>query len=226
MRKTINENPLVQVVIIGVLVVIVGFLFMTRLSGGKKPGSEDPAAATATEGTVAPITADPGAAPADATATDPAAAPDAAVTDPAAAGTAAPAPAPAPVGETGFVAGPGLPEKVVSAYDAGKTVVLLVVRQNGIDDRKVVAALALVGGENNTALFVTRAKGIAKYSRITQGVEVERVPAIVVIRPKKYADGGLPEASVSYGYRGPQSIAQAVRDANYGGRSDLPYYPE
>ena len=79
MRKTINENPLVQVVIIGVLVVVVGFLFMTRLSGGKKPGSEDPAAATATEGTVAPITADParGAAPADATATDPAAAPDA-----------------------------------------------------------------------------------------------------------------------------------------------------
>ena len=115
---------------------------------------------------------------------------------------------------------------VVCANPAAKPVVRRRSREIENAAGEVDAALALVGGENNTALFVTRAKGIAKYSRITQGVEVERVPAIVVIRPKKYADGGLPEASVSYGYRGPQSIAQAVRDANYGGRSDLPYYPE
>ena len=79
---------------------------------------------------------------------------------------------------------------------------------------------------SDVALFIVSARGIARYSRITQGVDVERVPALIVIRPKKLADGGLPEASVSYGYRGPESIKQAVRDANYDGRRDLPSYPE
>ncbi len=203
MRRALNENPVAQVVFIGILVIVVGFLFVTRIAAG-----EEEAAAPAETASAAP--------------TLPAST---------AAATAAPVPsgAPAvPVGPSqGFVAGPGLPADVVRAYRAGKTVVLLIVRERGIDDRKVEAALesARRSGGAEVALFVTRAKAIARYSRITQGVEVERVPAMVVISPKRLTEGELPEASVSYGYRGAASIAQAVRDANYAGRDDLPYFP-
>jgi hypothetical protein len=30
---------------------------------------------------------------------------------------------------------------------------------------------------------------------------------------------------VSYGFRGPQSVLQAVKDAQYKGKTNLPYYP-
>ncbi len=123
-----------------------------------------------------------------------------------------------------FAAGPGLPNDVVDAYDAGDTVVVLIV-SDGIDDRKVEQAVRSQEGNGNVALFVSKAKEIADYSRITEGVDVDRVPALVVIHPKSLSDGPLPEATVSYGYRGPQSIAQAVRDANYKGRDDIPLLP-
>ena len=70
------------------------------------------------------------------------------------------------------------------------------------------------------------AKRIARYSRIASGVDVNRVPALVVISPKKLNDGGLPKATVSYGFRGPGSVVQAVKDAEYKGKTNLPYYPE
>jgi hypothetical protein len=74
-------------------------------------------------------------------------------------------------------------------------------------------------------LFVLPAKNISKYSRIVSGVDVDRVPALVVISPKRLTHGGLPSASVSYGFRGPKSVVQAVEDAEYTGKTNLPYYP-
>ncbi len=81
-------------------------------------------------------------------------------------------------------------------------------------------------GRSDLAVFTTRASGIVDYSRITQGAEVSRVPALIVIRPKKFTDGPLPTATVSYGFRSAASVNQAVEDALYKGRSDLPYYPK
>jgi len=208
MRKAINENPVVQVVLIGVLVVIVGFLFVTRLSGqgGSEAETPPPTDSAATlPATGAPATDAP------------------ATTAPA---TGAPAPATETALSSDFAASPGLPADVVDAYEGGKVVVLLVVRGDGIDDRKVEAAVRREAGAGESVLFVAKADKIGKYARITQGVDVDRVPAMVVIRPKRLSEGPLPEATVSYGYRGPQSVAQAVRDALYKGPDDIPYYPE
>jgi hypothetical protein len=46
----------------------------------------------------------------------------------------------------------------------------------------------------------------------------------VVVRPRTKA-GSVPEAQVSYGFRNSQSVVQAVHDALYNGRDDLPYSP-
>jgi hypothetical protein len=50
------------------------------------------------------------------------------------------------------------------------------------------------------------------------------VPALVVVRPRG-SGGDAPQATVSYGFRDAQSVAQAVRDALYTGRDDRPYHP-
>ncbi len=73
-------------------------------------------------------------------------------------------------------------------------------------------------------MFVTNAGHIARYSRITQGVDVNRVPALIVLRPR-HLTRGVPKASVSYGFRGPESVDQAVRTPSTRARSNLPYYP-
>jgi hypothetical protein len=199
-RKAINENQLVQVGLIGLLAVIVGFLLLTRVMN-KSSGGEAPPAET-TPAAVTPEAATP--APAEATPPDPAFGADA----------------------TGaFEAGPGLPSSIVDAYDAGKTVALLVVRTKGIDDRALRLTSIALATRPEVKLFVVPAKHIARYSRIASGVDVERVPALVVISPKKLAKGGLPNASVSYGFRGPASVVQAVKDAEYKGKTNLPYYP-
>jgi hypothetical protein len=219
MRKALNDNPVVQIGALAALALLVGFLLITRMS---HKGSESATATTATDSSVASTA--PTASPSDTSSTaTSSAAPDA---------TAAPAPtvpsasagAVAPTG--GFVAGPGLPASVVHAYRANEVVVLLVVRRNGIDDEAVKAGAEAIGGPSKVALFVTNAGHIARYSRIAAGVSVDRVPALIVLRPRKLTDGGIPEATVSYGFRGVESVAQAVRDATYKGPTDLPYYPK
>jgi hypothetical protein len=210
-RQALNNNPLVQIGLIALLGIGVAFLLMTRvLNQGDNQNQE----------------ATPGAAP-------PAAAvPAAPATAPAPADDAAPAPAdPAapPAGEapaSTFTAGPGLPEKVVDAYDDGGTVVLLLTRKGGIDDsgmRKIVDFTAR-RTKGDVTVFQSLAREIAKYSRITQGVDVDRVPAMIVLSPKKVS-GEVPVASVSYGFRGPESVQQAIDDAAYEGK-ELPYFPE
>lgn len=215
MRKALNENPLVQAAAIGVLALVVGFLLITRMSGGPDAAADPVATTDPATGAVAdPAAAVP--APADAVPTGPASVADAVPADPTM----------APAGASAFKPGPGLPKEVVEAYDDGKVIVLLVIRNSGIDDRRVETMVESLRGRSDLGIFTTRADKIANYSRITQGVEVTRVPALVVIQPKKLSVGPLPSASVSYGFRSVASVKQAIADALYAGHSNLPYYPK
>lgn len=213
MREKLNENPAVQAVFIGLLVLVVGYMMYSRVINRPTP---EPAPAT-------PTSAETGAATAAVApeATDPAA-----TIDPTAA--VAPVPgAPAISGSAeGFKPGPGLPKDVVSAYDADRVVVLLIVRGPGIDDQIVERASESLRSRDDVALFVVKAADIARYSRITRGVDVNRTPALVVLRPKRLTQGPLPTATVTYGAQSAATVDQQVRDALYTGRNDLPTHPE
>ena len=45
------------------------------------------------------------------------------------------------------------------------------------------------------------------------GVDVDRIPALVVLQPKRLTEGPTPTRRVSYGFRGPGSVEQAVEDS-------------
>jgi hypothetical protein len=210
MRKALNDNPTMQIAVIGVLVVCVGaFMMMNMKKGsGSSTGSTGAPAASAS---AAPVTA--------------AAVPVPGTSASAVGSTVAPPPVTSgTVPPEALVPGPGLPRPVVAAWKGGNTVVLLVVRGSGIDDRLVRGSVESLSGEPNVSVFVTRAEGVARYSRITQGVGVNRVPALVVVRPRRNGSA-VPEAQVSYGFRNSQSVVQAVHDALYTGHDNLPYYP-
>jgi hypothetical protein len=123
-----------------------------------------------------------------------------------------------------LVPGPGLPRPVIDAWRNGQAVVLLVVRNHGIDDSLVSRSVRGLSGDSNLSVFVVHANKIARYSRITQGVGVSQVPALLVIRPKRVT-GSVPEAQVTYGFRDSQTVVQYVHDALYSGKDDLPYSP-
>ncbi len=118
---------------------------------------------------------------------------------------------------------PPMPAPVASAYDSGKTVVLLVVHNGGIDDRLVKGAAGSLAAHPEVALFVVPARKIARYAAITLGVDVQQVPALLVMRPRRLS-GGVPQASVDYGFQTPQSVVQAVVDAGYKG-PEATYHP-
>lgn len=227
MRKALNDNPMVQISVLGVGLILVGFLLFTQMSGGKEKTEVPPNApigstAADTSGTTA------GAVPAG---TEPGAvsgAVDPATTPPIGGDTGSSTPPVVPSGSVDPQAmlkpGPGLPAEVSSAWKRGDAIALLVVRASGIDDRLVRDSARGISGMSNVAFFDTPAEKVAKYSRITQAVGLNRVPALIVIRPKGVA-GAPPQAQVSYGFRNAQSVVQAVRDALYTGKDDVPYYP-
>jgi hypothetical protein len=207
-RKALNENPIVQVVMLGILGIVVAFLFMTRVMGQDESSSSTSSSATTTP------------APTSASATP-------AATDPAATAPATPAPseaAPPSVGALGFEPGVGLPESVVRAHESGDVVALLVVNRKAPEDRRLEAEVNQLRGRSDTSVFVLDAKDVTRYSRIAEGVDLDRVPALVVVEPKSQVQGDLPGATISYGFRGPESVEQAVRDILYDGR-ELPYHP-
>jgi hypothetical protein len=208
MRRALNENPMFQVIFIAVLALIAGFLLLTRVMGGSSSTAETESATT-TPGATAMATD-----PAAAAATDPAAA--AVPADPAAAapadGTASGIPASA------FAPGPGLPAPVVKAYADGQTVALVVTKHRGIDDAKMREATDTLHGRVDTAVFETNAHHVADYSRIASGVNLDRVPALIVLTPRDVSGDAAPTATVSYGYRSVQSTVQALDDAEYDGK--------
>lgn len=224
MRRLANESPVVRIILIGGLLLVFVFLLYSRVLNREEETAAPPSDSAATASPAAGASTGP-----SETATPAPGAPETAPSEAPPSGAAPAVPAPVepqtakpPTGA--FVPGRGLPKDVVIAYARGKAVVLLVMKPKGIEDKRVRAAVERLRGRGDVAVFVTRPKHIARYSQITQGVDVSRVPALVVLRPRGRS-GAVPEATVSYGFRGAKSVAQALRDARYKG-GKVPFYPE
>ncbi len=196
MREQLNSNPLVQLAVVGVLLVGVALFFMSSSGGGEEEESAGATEATVSVEATAPATE-------------------------AAVGESLPS-APSAVSPPAAVSHP-LPRPVLDAWEANQTLVLLFVRDGGIDDRLVKNATSGLDGLSEANVFVVPAAKISRYAAITEGVGVDRVPALVVVRPKSLKKT-VPTASVSYGFQSPQSVAQAVIDAGYKGKT-LDYHP-
>jgi nitrogen regulatory protein PII len=194
MRDAINNNPVAQIGLVAVLLIVAGFFVMSSMGGGGEEAEEAPVTAeVTTEPAVAPTT------------------------------TGAPIAAPAGRGAPKVPPRP-LPPRIVSAFNANRTVVLMIAKKGAVDDAVATAAtLAGTAGMGDVSLFVVPVEEIARYTAITQGVEVNQVPALVVVRPKGL-DHGIVSASVAYGYQSPESVRQAIADARYEGRT-LSYHP-
>jgi hypothetical protein len=199
MREQLNSNPLVQMGVIAVLL-IGGVLFFLSMGGGGEEEAGESLSSSAPAGE--------GAAPSPVES----------------------APVEGTVATEGAVIPPGanlatrpLPRPVVSAWKADQTVALLFVHDGGIDDRLVKQASARLDGMAGVATFVVPADKIADYASITEGVGVDRVPALVVLGPKRL-DQAEPTASVNYGFQDGHSVEQAVIDAGYEGPT-LEYHP-
>lgn len=212
MREALNSNPLAQAAVIGVLLLATGFFVLSTMGGGE----EEPEGG-ATEATVSVVGTE---ASGTATGATPGEAVEGAVE--AAEAAAVPTSVP-PLPPSAVASAPPLPRAVTDAFEAGRTLVLLFVREGGIDDRMVAGAVEGLDSVPDVASFVVPAKQIARYAAIAQGVAVERVPALVVVSPKRL-DKDVPTASVHYGYQSPESVRQSVIDAGYKGRT-LPYHP-
>ncbi len=78
---------------------------------------------------------------------------------------------------------------------------------------------------SGVAFFKTPASDIKTYARVAEGVDLDRAPALVVLRTKPLTKGSIPEATVSYGFKSVESMVQELRDTNYKGPTDLPTYP-
>lgn len=209
MRDKINSDPKFQVGIVVVLIAIAAFMFLKP--GGGEESEEAPTEATvAIAGTEASGTAT-GATPGEAVEGAVEGALEAAGAEASAAAIA------------GTIPAPPMPAPVAHAYDADKTVVLLVVHDGGIDDRLVTEAVKGLSAYPEVASFIVPAKQIFRYAAITLGADVQQVPALVVMKPRRLS-GGVPQASVDYGFQTPQSVVQAVVDAGYKG-PEATYHP-
>jgi hypothetical protein len=193
MRGKLNDNPTAQVAIVAVLLVAAAVFLLGKMGGSEEEEGGESAAGAAA---VAAASAE------------------------LEAGTQ-PAPLPAPGSGPG--APPAPPQPVVSAFNSGETVVLLFVRDGGIDDRLVTQAVGRLNPINGVATFVVPSHQLARYVSIAQGVNLSRVPALVVLRPKRL-DNGPDTASVQYGFQSSESIVQAVVDARYHSGT-LAYHP-
>ncbi len=223
MRKALNDNPMVQIGVLIACGVIFAIILFTMVLKKDEP-------ATDAASTLAPTTAT--------TATTPAPVAAAPTTDPAAAAPTTGTPAPTesvpgapststvPPGGTpadGLLPSKGLPEDVLVAFAKNETIALLVIDKKNQTDKQVQRYTELLRSRNDVAVFIVDVRDIAKYARITAGVSVSRTPALVVVRPRKLT-GSVPTATVSYGFRGPRSVNQAIDDAVYKGKQ-LQAYP-
>jgi hypothetical protein len=211
MRDALNSNPLVQAAVVGVLLIGAAFFFISSSGGG---GSEASSSGGETEATVS-------VAGTTATGTATGSTPGEAVEGAVASAEQSVSSALPAVGGAGVQTPP--PRPVLRAYMGNKTVVLLFVRNGGIDDDLTKLAARGVAGLGDAALFVVPARQISRYAAIAEGVGVNRVPALVVVTPK-HLHKGQPTASVSYGFQSSASIRQAVIDAGYKGPT-VEYHP-
>jgi hypothetical protein len=196
MREQLNNNPLVQMGAIAALLLAAAIFLLTSMGGGGEEEGESGSSSITTTAPGEGAAPSPGDAP-----------PPEAVT-----GAGAPALATQPP-----------PRPVMDAWNANQPVVLLSVHDGGIDDDLVKLASSSLSGMAGVSTFTVPASQIARYASITQGVGVDRVPALVVLGPKKL-NQAVPTASVSYGFQDSESIEQAVIDAGYKGPT-LEYHP-
>jgi hypothetical protein len=193
MREQLNSNPLVQVAVIAVLLIGSAVFLLSSMGGG---GGEESGSSL---NSAAPSGEGPAPSPVEGAPVEGAAA--------------------AP---TNLATRP-LPRRVTKAWEGDRIVALLFVHDGGIDDRLVRQASSQLGGMSGVTSFVVPAQQIADYAAITEGVGVDRVPALVVLRPKRL-DESIPSASVTYGFQNGASVEQAVIDAGYEGPT-LQYHP-
>jgi hypothetical protein len=208
MRDKLNSSPIAQVGLVVILLLGAGYFLLGGMGGGEEEEAASTEATVTVAGTSATGTAT-GATPGEAVE----GAVEAATSELSAA-SEVPASVPAPP----------LPPPVTAAYSAGKTVVLLVVHDGGIDDRLVAKATTDLRSMSEVALFVVPAGQVSRYAAITLGVDLNRVPALVVMRTRDLSEG-VPQASVSYGFQTAQSVVLAVEDASYDGPT-VSYHPE
>lgn len=194
MREKLNENPIAQVALVGVLLVVAAVFLLGKMGGGSEEAEESGSAAA-----------------------------DAAVAAVASELEVGQQPLRLPAPGSGPGAPPAPPRAVTDSFDAGRTVAILFVRDGGIDDRLVTEAVHRLDSSGGVATFVVPTHQLVRYVSIAQGVDLSRVPALVVIRPK-HLNHGYDPASVHYGFQSAQSIVQAVVDARYHGGT-LPYHP-
>jgi len=198
MREQLNNNPLVQMGAVAALLLVAAIFLLTSMGGGGEEEGESGAESGSIEA-------------------------------PAPGESAAPSPGEAPPPEATSAAGmptlatQPLPQPVMDAWNANQSVVLLIVHDGGIDDDLVKLASSRLEGMPGVSTFTVPAGQIARYAAITQGVGVDRVPALVVLGPRKL-NQAVPTASVSYGFQDGDSIEQAVIDAGYKGPT-LEYHP-
>lgn len=207
MRNAINNNPKVQLGVLAALVLVAAVILLPSMMGGKSSSSSSTTAGAA-----------------GAPAATPQGSVDLTTQPPVGAASTGVVPQATSVDPSALIPGPGLPRPVINAWKDGKAVVLLIVRNHGIDDRLVSRSVRGLSGDSNLEIFVVHANRIARYSRITQGVGVSQVPALLIVRPKRVS-GSVPEAQVAYGFRDSQTVVQYVHDALYSGKDDLPYSP-
>ena len=209
MRKAINNNPIVQIGLLGALGILVAVVFMSNMGGEPPPPADEEATATERRCRRSCRSSRAGQRPATPT--------------PTSTPTPEAAPSSVPLATTGFESSKGLPADVVKAYESGDVVVLLVMEKNGYEDKVLLRDVESLESRGDTSVFVAESKDVSKYSRIAEGVSLDRVPAIIVLHPPKGKlpngeSSPMPLASVSYGYRGEESVTQAVNDALYDGK--------
>lgn len=210
MREKLNSDPRYQVGAIAILLILGVFFFISKSGGGEEAEEGETVATVSVAGTSATGTAT-GATAGEAVE----GAVEGAVASATGASASAGLPSPAEA--------PPLPAPVTAAYKGGATVVLLVVHDGSIDDDLVRRSLPRLSSMGGVQTFVVPASQVARYGAITLGVDVSRVPALIVLTPKNLAQGTA-EASVSYGYLSPAAMEQTVLDARYDGPSSN-YHP-
>jgi len=131
MREKLNDNPLAQAALVGVLLIAAAVFLLGGMGGGgaEEEGGEEGGGAISV---AAPVEAG--------------------------------SPTDLPPPGTGVGAPPPLPSAVTSAYEAGDTVVLLFVRDGGIDDRRVHGAVDSASSLPGVVTFVVPASRIADFT--------------------------------------------------------------
>jgi hypothetical protein len=206
-RGKLNDNPIAQLALIGVLLVLGVVVLLKPGGGGESEEASSSGEVTATVNGVAATGSTPGEA-----------------VEGAVEGLEEGGGATASGGVPTSIPVPPPPRRFSAAYDAGKTVVLLIVHDGGIDDANTAAATAALVGVPDTELIVVPAANVARYAAVTVGLDLSQVPALVVMKPK-HLSHGVPQATVEYGFQTPQSVVQAVRDAAYKG-PETTYHPD